>query len=70
MILYYEKNGVFLVFFTVKTVNIPKYLELGFYEKVWLKENSGLSPSANEVWLGISQPDREVGVVLCTHTYR
>ena len=70
MTLYYEKNGVFLVFFTVKNVDIPKYLELGLYEKVWLKENSGISPSVTGMWLGISKPDREVGVLSCTHAYR
>ena len=46
-------RGVSLIFLTRMTVDISKYLELGFYEKFCFKENSGLSPSATGMWLGI-----------------
>eukprot|EP00957_Ditylum_brightwellii_P055756 4224760-Ditylum_brightwellii.AAC.1 len=29
---------------TGETVDISEYLDFGFYDKVWLKDNAGLSP--------------------------
>ena len=54
---------------TIETVDISKYLDFGFYEKVWFMDNSGLSPSEPIRWLGISH---RKGISMCyqilTHT--
>ena len=49
---------------TSKTVDISKYLDFGFYEKVRFKDNSGLSLSALVRWLGISH---RTGRLMCYH---
>ena len=36
------------------TVDISKYLNFSFYDKVWFKDNAGLPPSESGRWLGIS----------------
>ena len=48
-------NGVItLTNVTNKTVDISKYLEFVFYDKVWLKDNACQCPSEPGRWLGIS----------------
>ena len=38
-------GGIPLTNVTVDTVDISKYIDFGFYEKVWFKNNYGLYPS-------------------------
>ena len=57
-------GGITLTNVTVDTVDITEYLDLGFYEKVWFKDNAGLSPSEPGRWLGISH---RTGRLLCYH---
>ena len=40
---------------TGETQDISKYLDFGFYDKVWFKDNAGLSPAEPGRWLGISK---------------
>ena len=49
---------------TGETVDISEYLDFGFYEKVWLKDNAGLSTSEPGRWLGISHL---TGRLMCYH---
>ena len=49
---------------TGKTVYISKYCDFGFYEKVWFKDNSGLSTSEPGMWLGVSH---RTGRLICYH---
>ena len=39
---------------TGESADIYEYLEFGLYDKVWFKDNSGLSPSEPRRWLWIS----------------
>jgi hypothetical protein len=39
---------------TSKTPNISKYLDFGFYDWVWYKENAGLGKNCIGQWLGIA----------------
>ena len=47
-----------------ENVDISKYLDFGFYEKLWLKDNVGISPSEPGRWLGISHC---TGALMCYH---
>ena len=47
-----------------ETVDIPKYLGFGFYDKVWFKDNAGLSHSEPVRWLWISH---RTGRFMCYH---
>ena len=49
---------------TGETVDISKYLDFGLFEKVWFKDNDGLSPSEPDMWLGISH---WTGRLMCYH---
>ena len=40
---------------TGETQDISQYLDFGFYDKVWFKDNAGLSPAEPGRWLGISK---------------
>ena len=37
------KDSISITKVTGKTADISEYLDFGFYEQVWLKDNSGLS---------------------------
>jgi hypothetical protein len=39
---------------TGETCDISEYLDFGFYNQVWYKDNAGLSPAEPARWLGIS----------------
>ena len=47
-----------------ETVDISKYLDFGFYDKVWFKDNAGLSPNEPGRWLCISH---RTGRLICYH---
>ena len=39
---------------TGETPDISEYLDFGFYDKVWYKDNAGASPFEPARWLGVS----------------
>ena len=47
---------------TGETPDISEYLDFGFYDKVWFKENAGSSPYEPGRWLGVSS---RVGRNMC-----
>ena len=48
-------NGeILLINVTNKTVDISKYIYFGFYDKLWFKDNDGISPSEPGKCLWIS----------------
>eukprot|EP00957_Ditylum_brightwellii_P173174 13183271-Ditylum_brightwellii.AAC.1 len=49
---------------TSETVDFFEYLDFGFYNKVWFKENAGLSPQEPDRWLGVSHC---TGRLMCYH---
>ena len=49
---------------TGDTVDISKYLDFGVYDKVWFKDDYGISPSEPGSWLGISH---RTGRLVCYH---
>ena len=49
---------------TGDTVDISEYLDFGFYDRVWYKENAGLGPERPGRWLGISH---RTGRLMCYH---
>ena len=55
-------GGIPLKNATGNTVDIYKYVEFGFYEKLWFKDNDSLSTSEPGRWLGISQ---RTGRLMC-----
>ena len=65
---HYSENsfngGIPLKNLTGETVDISEYLDFGFYEKLWLKDNAGLSTSEPGRWLGISHL---TGRLMCYH---
>ena len=62
-------GGIPLTNVTGKTVYIYKYLDFGFYEKVWFKDNAGLFPSKHGGCLDISQwTFRVMWYHILTHT--
>ena len=50
--------------FTGETPDIGEYLDFGFYDAGWLKDNAGLSPNEPGRWLGISH---RTGRNMCFH---
>ena len=61
--------GIPLTNVTGKTVDIFKYLYLGFYDKLWFNDNYGLSPSEPGRWLWISHDTvRLMCYPILTHT--
>ena len=57
-------GGTPLTNVTGDNVDISKYLDFGFYEKVCFKDNTGLSPSEHGRWLGLSH---QKGRFMCYH---
>ena len=47
---------------TGETVDISEFLDFGFYDRVWYKENAGLGPESPGRWLGVS---RRTGRLMC-----
>ena len=46
---------------TGETEDISEYIDFGFYDKVWYKDNAGLDPAQAGRWLGVSSSvDSEV----------
>ena len=39
---------------TGETSDISEYLDFGFYEKIWFKDNAGVSPFETGRWFGVS----------------
>ena len=57
-------SGVPREYITGETEDISEYLDFGFYEKVWYKENAGLGPELPGRWLGVSH---NTGRLMCYH---
>ena len=49
---------------TGETEDISEYLDFGFYDKVWYKDNAGLSEEQPGRWLGVSP---NTGRLMCYH---
>ena len=49
---------------TGETADISEYLDFGFYDEVWYKDNAGLSPFQPGRWLGVSY---RTGRLMCFH---
>ena len=49
---------------TGETPDISEYLDFAIYDKVWYKDNAGLSPQQPGRWLGISS---RTGRLMCYH---
>ena len=49
---------------TGETADISEYLDFGFYDEVWYKDNAGLSPYEPGRWLGVSH---RTGRLMCYH---
>ena len=47
---------------TGETPNISEYLDFGFYDRVWFKDNASTFPPEPGQWLGISE---RVGWAMC-----
>ena len=45
-----------------ETVDISEYLDFGFYDRVWFRDNSGLGPEMIGRWLGVSE---HTGTEMC-----
>ena len=58
------EGGITMTNLTGETVNIYKYLNFGFYDKVWFKYTAVLYPSKPGRWLGISHT---TGRFICYH---
>ena len=57
-------EGIPLTEVTRETVDISKYLDFGLYEKLWFKDNYGISTSEPGRWLWISH---WTGRLMCYH---
>ena len=49
---------------TGDTSDISEYLDFGFYEKIWFKDNAGVSPFEPGHWLGVYH---RTGRLMCYH---
>ena len=49
---------------TGETGDISEYLDFGFYDPVWYKDNAGLSPNKAGRWLGVAS---RTGRLMCYH---
>ena len=49
---------------TGETADISEYLDFGFYDEVWYKDNAGTSPYEPGRWLGVSH---RTGRLMCYH---
>jgi len=55
-------GGIPLTEVTGETPDISEYLDFGFYDRVWFKDNAGLSPNEPGRWLGVSS---RTGRLMC-----
>jgi Reverse transcriptase (RNA-dependent DNA polymerase) len=55
-------GGVPLTKVTGETVDISPYIEFGFYDRVWFRDNAGLGPQMPGRWLGVAT---NVGGMMC-----
>ena len=55
-------GGIPLNEVTGETPDISEYLDFGFYDRVWFKDNAGLSPNEPGRWLGVSS---RTGRLMC-----
>ena len=58
------EGGIPLEIVTGDTPDISEYLDFGFYDQVWYKDNAGSSPPEPGRWLGVSH---RVGRLMCYH---
>ena len=49
---------------TGETVDISEFLDFGFYDRVWYKDNCGLGPQRPGRWLGVAERQ---GNLMCYH---
>ena len=49
---------------TGEAVDISEYLDFGFYDPIWFKDNAGLSPAEPGRWLGVAD---KTGRLMCYH---
>ena len=49
---------------TGETQDISEYLDFGFYDRVWYRDNAGLGPELPGRWLGVSH---NTGRLMCYH---
>ena len=49
---------------TGETADISEYLDFGFYDQIWYKDNAGTSPFEPGRWLGVSH---RTGRLMCYH---
>ena len=49
---------------TGETADISEYLDFGFYDEVWFKDNAGTEPFEPGRWLGVSG---RTGNLMCYH---
>jgi len=40
---------------TGETADISEYLDFGFYDKIWYRDNAGLGPLLPGRWLGVAE---------------
>lgn len=57
-------GGVPLSKVTGETIDISQYLEFGFYDRVWYRDNVGLGEQKPGRWLGVA---KNVGGMMCYH---
>ena len=57
-------NGIPITHVTGETPDISNYLDFGFYDRVWWRDNAGLAPQEPGRWLGISS---RTGRSMCYH---
>ena len=50
--------------FTEETADISEYLDFGFYDQVWYKDNAGLGPQHPGRWIGVASKQ---GNLMCYH---
>ena len=53
-----------LTYVTGESIDISEYLDFGFYDEVWFKDNAGLSPFEPGRWIGVSH---RTGRLMCYH---
>jgi len=57
-------GGIPLSRVTGETADISEYLDFGFYDQVWYKDNAGLGPQHPGRWLGVAE---KRGNLMCYH---
>ena len=60
----FNQSGIPREGVTGETEDISEYLDFGFYDEVWYKDNGGLSPQQPGRWLGVSH---RTGRLMCYH---